>query len=258
MLASAAVFSHPVLLNGMVRNLMRNTIDYTPRGGRVFVACRRHGSQVHLQVRDSGIGIPGEELGKVFSAFHRVDATRSEDLAWAAPLRPFSHLARAAPIFQKMIVLPQPAEAAALTGRHSAGDEIGSTRGFRVDRSAEGTESETDGSTGCRFGLKSASASWRALERRRALACALEVWLRIAHLGPWQNEPAGRLYSRSFSRKQCWSLYVAATSVCWWRLYLISLTKAWIAPAIVEGATTSWLQVYLREFNYLFERTEPA
>jgi hypothetical protein len=29
-----------------------------------------------------------------------------------------------------MIVLPQPAEAAALTGRHSAGDEIGSTRGF--------------------------------------------------------------------------------------------------------------------------------
>jgi two-component system phosphate regulon sensor histidine kinase PhoR len=81
MLASAAVFSHPVLLNGMVRNLMRNTIDYTPRGGRVFVACRRHGSQVRLQVRDSGIGIPGEELGKVFSAFHRVDATRSEDLA---------------------------------------------------------------------------------------------------------------------------------------------------------------------------------
>ena len=69
-----------------------------------------------------------------------------------------------------MIVLPQPAEAAALTGRHSAGDEIGSTRGFRADRSAEGTESETDGSTGCRFGLKSASASWRALERRRALA----------------------------------------------------------------------------------------
>jgi hypothetical protein len=69
-----------------------------------------------------------------------------------------------------MIVLPQPAEAAALTGRHSAGDEIGSTRGFRADRSAEGTESETDGSTRCRFGLKSASASWRALERRRALA----------------------------------------------------------------------------------------
>jgi signal transduction histidine kinase len=69
MTASAAVFSHPVLLNGMVRNLMRNTIDYTPRGGRVFVACRRHGSHVHLQVRDSGIGIPGEELGRSSALF---------------------------------------------------------------------------------------------------------------------------------------------------------------------------------------------
>jgi hypothetical protein len=27
---------------------------------------------------------------------------------------------------------------------------------------------------------------------------------------------------------------------------------------LVEGATTSWFQVYLREFNYLFERAEPA
>src|ERR1700722_5919701 len=42
--------------------------------------------------------------------------------------------------------------------RTGAGDSIGSTRGFRLDRSAEGAGSETDGSTGCRFGAKSASA----------------------------------------------------------------------------------------------------
>jgi hypothetical protein len=34
-------------------------------------------TQVHLQVRDSGVGTPGKELGKVFKAFHRADATRS-------------------------------------------------------------------------------------------------------------------------------------------------------------------------------------
>jgi hypothetical protein len=45
--------------------------------------------------------------------------------------------------------------------RTGAGDSIGSTRGFRLDRSAEGAGSETDGSTGCRFGVKSASAAWR-------------------------------------------------------------------------------------------------
>jgi two-component system phosphate regulon sensor histidine kinase PhoR len=78
--ASAAAFSHPVLLNAMMRNLTRNAIDYTPRGGRVLVACRRRGSQVHIEVRDSGVGIPGDELDQVFRAFHRVDATRPEGL----------------------------------------------------------------------------------------------------------------------------------------------------------------------------------
>ncbi len=34
-------------------------------------------TQVHLQVRDSGVGTRGKELGKVFKAFHRADATRS-------------------------------------------------------------------------------------------------------------------------------------------------------------------------------------
>jgi signal transduction histidine kinase len=35
----------------------------------VFVACRRRGSQVRLEVRDSGIGIPGDELGNSFQGF---------------------------------------------------------------------------------------------------------------------------------------------------------------------------------------------
>ena len=44
----------------------------------MFVACRRRGSQVRLEVRDSGVGIPGDELGEGFRAFLRADATRSE------------------------------------------------------------------------------------------------------------------------------------------------------------------------------------
>jgi two-component system phosphate regulon sensor histidine kinase PhoR len=78
--ANMAVFSHSVLLKGLVRNLIRNAIDYTPHGGRVFVACRRRGSQVHLQIRDSGVGIPADELAKVVSALHRADARYSEAL----------------------------------------------------------------------------------------------------------------------------------------------------------------------------------
>ena len=76
----ACVLSHPVLLSGMIRNLIRNAIDYTPRGGRVLVACRRRGTAVHVEVRDNGVGIPCDQLGQVFTAFHRVDATRREGL----------------------------------------------------------------------------------------------------------------------------------------------------------------------------------
>ncbi len=76
----AAVFSHPVLLMGILRNLARNAIEYTPSDGRVLIGCRRRGSQVRLGVRDSGIGIAGAALGKVFRAFHRADTIPSEGL----------------------------------------------------------------------------------------------------------------------------------------------------------------------------------
>ena len=40
--------------------------------------------------------------------------------------------------------------------------------------------------------------------------------------------------------------------------YLISMATPESPRLLVEGATTSWLQVYLRKFNYLFERAEPV
>ena len=74
--ARGAAISHPVLLTGMLRNLIRNAIDYTPRGGGVLVAARRRGTAMHLEVRDSGVGVPAAELAHVFRPFYRVDATR--------------------------------------------------------------------------------------------------------------------------------------------------------------------------------------
>ena len=77
---STAVFSHSVLLKGLLRNLIRNAIDYTPRGGRVCVICRRHGSQMRLEIRDSGVGIPADDLTNVIRAFDRADITGFEGL----------------------------------------------------------------------------------------------------------------------------------------------------------------------------------
>jgi two-component system phosphate regulon sensor histidine kinase PhoR len=72
--------SHPVLLMGMLRNLIRNAIDYTPAGGGVFVTCRRCGPELRIQVRDTGVGIPAIALSTIFRAFQRADETRTDGL----------------------------------------------------------------------------------------------------------------------------------------------------------------------------------
>ena len=58
-------------------NLIENAIKYNFPGGRVFVTVRRDGDQVLLEVADTGVGIPEEELPKVFNRFYRVDKARS-------------------------------------------------------------------------------------------------------------------------------------------------------------------------------------
>ena len=72
--------SHPVLLTGMLRNLIRNAIAYTPAGGGVFVTSRRCGSELRIEVRDTGVGIPAGALPTIFRAFQRADETRLDGL----------------------------------------------------------------------------------------------------------------------------------------------------------------------------------
>lgn len=57
-------------------NLLANALRHTPPGGRVEIGARRDGV-VQIWVRDSGEGIPPEELDRVFERFHRVDRARS-------------------------------------------------------------------------------------------------------------------------------------------------------------------------------------
>lgn len=58
-------------------NLVENAIKYNYPGGRVFVSVYRDGDQVLLEVGDTGVGIPEEDLPKVFNRFYRVDKARS-------------------------------------------------------------------------------------------------------------------------------------------------------------------------------------
>jgi two-component system phosphate regulon sensor histidine kinase PhoR len=61
-------------------NLVDNALKYTPEGGRVAVSWRDAGEQVCLEVQDTGIGIPEQDLPRIFERFYRVDKARSREL----------------------------------------------------------------------------------------------------------------------------------------------------------------------------------
>jgi two-component system, OmpR family, sensor kinase len=67
------------LLRRMVMNLLSNAIKYTPRAGRVSVACRAAGDRYDLTVSDTGPGIVAELQARIFDRFFRVDTARSRD-----------------------------------------------------------------------------------------------------------------------------------------------------------------------------------
>ncbi|NLL57774.1 MAG: cell wall metabolism sensor histidine kinase WalK [Firmicutes bacterium] len=75
----------PVLLDKdkirqVMLNLLDNALKFTPSGGEIEVsACKNDGS-VCVSVRDTGIGIPSEDIERVFERFYRVDKTRSRQL----------------------------------------------------------------------------------------------------------------------------------------------------------------------------------
>ncbi|HEY0834477.1 MAG TPA: ATP-binding protein [Azospirillum sp.] len=83
--------SDPMLLKRMVGNLVANAVRYTERG-RILVGCRRRGSAVHIQVWDTGIGIPAEKLDAIFEDFYQVgngekDRTKGLGLGLSIVLR---------------------------------------------------------------------------------------------------------------------------------------------------------------------------
>ena len=76
----ATVLSDGLLLGAALRNLMSNAVKYTESGGRVLLGCRRSGSEIRIDVYDTGIGIPDEQIPRIFEAFTRLDAAQCEGL----------------------------------------------------------------------------------------------------------------------------------------------------------------------------------
>jgi two-component system, OmpR family, sensor histidine kinase SenX3 len=64
-------------LHAAVSNLVENAVTYSPDGSRVTVTAQLDGEDVRVTVADNGIGIPTDELDRIFERFYRVDPARA-------------------------------------------------------------------------------------------------------------------------------------------------------------------------------------
>jgi signal transduction histidine kinase len=64
-------------LQRLFTNLMVNALQYTPKGGRVEIDRRLVGKQIVVSVKDTGMGIPPDQLERVFDRFWRAERSRS-------------------------------------------------------------------------------------------------------------------------------------------------------------------------------------
>jgi signal transduction histidine kinase len=62
----------------VLANLLDNAIKYTPAGGRVDIEARRKEQEVVITVKDTGVGIPDEELDRIWDRLYRGDRSRSQ------------------------------------------------------------------------------------------------------------------------------------------------------------------------------------
>ena len=75
--AGAEVYGDEPLLVVALHNLISNAIQYSPPGSRVGIGVSNNDGIVEIAVTDQGVGIPQDDLGRVFERFYRVDDARS-------------------------------------------------------------------------------------------------------------------------------------------------------------------------------------
>jgi two-component system phosphate regulon sensor histidine kinase PhoR len=94
--SSVTAWADEEAVHEILDNLIDNAVKYTPEGGRICVGWFLENGEVCLQVADSGIGIPEQDLPRIFERFYRVDKARSRELGGTGlGLSIVKHLAQA-------------------------------------------------------------------------------------------------------------------------------------------------------------------
>jgi signal transduction histidine kinase len=75
--AASRLFADVSRLTQVVDNLLSNALKFTPEGGDVFVTVSTSDDTTHLEVRDTGVGIPEDEAGRLFERFFRASTAQN-------------------------------------------------------------------------------------------------------------------------------------------------------------------------------------
>lgn len=74
------VKADPDWLRQVFINLVDNAIKYTSCGGKIWIEAEEKGDFVEIRVCDTGIGIPSQDISRIFERFYRVDKARSRQM----------------------------------------------------------------------------------------------------------------------------------------------------------------------------------
>ena len=79
-LSSSIIQADQNSMEGILNNLISNAIKYTPDGGRVTISLDDDDSFVKVSVTDTGIGIKGEDIPRIFDKFYRVKSSDTRQI----------------------------------------------------------------------------------------------------------------------------------------------------------------------------------
>jgi len=74
------ILGNPDYIDRAIANLVDNAIKYTQEGGEVAVTVGRDDHDVFVEVADNGLGIPQDDIPRIFERFYRVDRSRSREM----------------------------------------------------------------------------------------------------------------------------------------------------------------------------------
>lgn len=68
------------MINQVIYNLVDNAVKFTPTCGSIYIAAYEEKDSVVVKIKNTGVGISSEEIGRVFERFYKVDKARSYDV----------------------------------------------------------------------------------------------------------------------------------------------------------------------------------